>query len=84
MFLWIDTSTKDELIAARHTIEEIRQLIEADSLAFLSQEGLLQAIGRSNDSKNCGQCLACFTGQYPTRIGGEHVGACVQTSWSEY
>lgn len=83
-FYGIDTSTKEELIAANHTIEQIRQLIEADSLAFLSPEGLLQAIGRPNDSANCGQCLACFTGQYPTKIGGEHVGTCVQTSRCEY
>ncbi|MGX1984042.1 amidophosphoribosyltransferase [Thermolongibacillus altinsuensis] len=78
-FYGIDTSTKEELIAARHSVEEIRQLIEADSLAFLSQKGLLEAIGRLDDSAWRGQCLACFTGIYPTKIGGKEHGECIQT-----
>ncbi|WP_316572893.1 amidophosphoribosyltransferase [Neobacillus sp. YIM B06451] len=67
-FYGIDTSTKEELIAHGHTPEEIRQLIGADSLTFLSTEGMLEAIGRPNTWKNCGQCLACFTGEYPTEL----------------
>ncbi|WP_053368634.1 amidophosphoribosyltransferase [Bacillus sp. FJAT-27245] len=67
-FYGIDTSTKEELIAHNHSPEEIRQLIGADSLTFLSTEGMLEAIGRSNAGKNCGQCLACFTGEYPTEL----------------
>ncbi|WP_458414935.1 amidophosphoribosyltransferase [Schinkia sp. CFF1] len=67
-FYGIDTSSREELIAASMSIEEIRKEIGADSLAFLSKEGLLEAIGRSDAGENCGQCLACFTGKYPTEI----------------
>jgi len=66
-FYGIDTPTKEELIASSHSIEEIRQMIGADSLAFLSEEGLLEAIGRPKDSPLHGQCMACFTGTYPTK-----------------
>ncbi|UZJ78693.1 amidophosphoribosyltransferase [Fictibacillus sp. KU28468] len=64
----IDTSEKAELIASNHTVEEIRDIIGADSLAFLSPEGLLKGIGRPDSDPNNGQCLACFTGKYPTEI----------------
>lgn len=64
----IDTSTEEELIASSNSIEEIRKIIGADSLAFLSNEGLLQAIGRPDQDENKGQCMACFTGKYPTEI----------------
>ena len=64
----IDISTKEELIGAKHSAEEIRQIIGADSLSFLSIEGLTEAIGRPKTNKNCGQCLACFTGIYPTEV----------------
>ncbi|MBG9446766.1 amidophosphoribosyltransferase [Cytobacillus firmus] len=62
-FYGIDTSTKEELIAGNHSVEEIREIIGADTLTFLSTEGMVRAIGRKD-----GQCLACFTGQYPTEI----------------
>jgi amidophosphoribosyltransferase len=67
-FYGIDTSTRDELIAATKSIEEIREFIGADSLAFLSVEGMLKAIGRTDDTPQRGHCLACFTGKYPTEI----------------
>lgn len=67
-FYGIDTSTRDELIAATKSIEEIRQIIEADSLSFLSVEGMIEAIGRQDSAPNKGHCLACFTGEYPTEI----------------
>ncbi|MBS4197268.1 amidophosphoribosyltransferase [Lederbergia citri] len=67
-FYGIDTSTHEELIASVHSVEEIREIIGADSLTFLSVEGMLEAIGRKGYGKNCGQCLACFTGEYPTEI----------------
>ncbi|WP_394141644.1 amidophosphoribosyltransferase [Cytobacillus oceanisediminis] len=62
-FYGIDTSTKEELIAGNHSVEEIREIIGADTLTFLSTDGMVKAIGRKD-----GQCLACFTGQYPTEI----------------
>lgn len=65
-FYGIDTAEREQLIAATHTLEEIRQAIHADSLAFLSADGMLKAIGGPAGEKNRGQCLACFTGKYPT------------------
>lgn len=67
-FYGIDTSTTSELIASENSVEEIRQLIGADSLTFLSVEGTVEGIGRSFDGKTHGACMACFTGNYPTEI----------------
>ncbi|MCA1056165.1 amidophosphoribosyltransferase [Rossellomorea aquimaris] len=67
-FYGIDTSTHEELIASSNSIEEMRQIIGADSLTFLSTEGVLKAIGRNDSSETRGQCMACFTGKYPTEI----------------
>ncbi|MCJ2148459.1 MULTISPECIES: amidophosphoribosyltransferase [Bacillus] len=67
-FYGIDTSTHEELIASSHSVEEIRQEIGADTLSFLSIDGLLSGIGRQYEDENCGQCMACFTGKYPTEI----------------
>ncbi len=72
-FYGVDISTDSELISTNRTIDEVRELIEADSLTFLSPEGMLKAIGRSDSMKNCGQCLACFTGEYPTEIYSDTV-----------
>jgi amidophosphoribosyltransferase len=60
-FYGIDTPTKKELIAANHSVEEIREYLEVDSLAYLSVEGLLKAC-EGNGSK---YCVGCFTDQYP-------------------
>ncbi|MBU9721254.1 MULTISPECIES: amidophosphoribosyltransferase [Bacillaceae] len=67
-FYGIDTSTKGELIASDKSVQEICDEIGADSLEFLSVEGLMRGIGRPDTEENHGQCLACFTGQYPTEI----------------
>lgn len=72
-FYGIDTSSASELIASKYSVEEIRQQIGADSLVFLSTEGLKKAIGRNPAMKNCGQCMACFTGEYPTDIYSDTV-----------
>ena len=74
-FYGIDVSTQGELMAAQHSVEEMRELIGADSLTFLSVEGMLEAIGRKGYGENCGQCLACFTGEYPTEIYPDTVNA---------
>ena len=57
----IDTPTRAELIGASHGVDEIRGYIEADSLAYLSEEGLYAFLGGRQD----GFCDACFTGRYP-------------------
>ena len=63
----IDMSTRDELIAANHTLEEMRDMIGADSIAYLSPEGLERAIVR-DDSLEQGLCKACMTGEYPVTL----------------
>ncbi|NPB09580.1 MAG: amidophosphoribosyltransferase [Thermodesulfobacteria bacterium] len=63
-FYGIDFPTRGELIAAKHSVEEIRRYLELDLLHYLSLEGLLRAGG--GDGKRF--CLACFTGHYPVPI----------------
>lgn len=65
-FYGIDVSTQDELMAAKYSVEEMCEIIGADSLTFLSVEGLKEAI--SGGSSKCERCLSCFTGEYPTEI----------------
>lgn len=67
-FYGIDTSTHEELIASSHSVEEMREIIGADSLAFLSPGGMVEAIDRPFEGETRGQCMACFTGKYPTEI----------------
>ena len=61
----IDTPLKSELIASDHSVEEIRRHIGADSLAYLSHEGLLAAV---NDREGQRHCTACFSGRYPVAV----------------
>lgn len=63
----IDMSTRKELIAANYSIEEIGEVIGADSIAFLSEEGLAKAILTGN-TINQGLCMACMTGKYPIDV----------------
>ncbi|MCP1146132.1 amidophosphoribosyltransferase [Lysinibacillus endophyticus] len=67
-FYGIDISSSEELIASSKKVEEIRDAIGADSLTFLSDEGLVDSISRPFDDENGGLCMACFTGNYPTEI----------------
>lgn len=62
----VDMATKGEFIASGRSIEEIRELIDADSLAYLSVERLHGAVGA--DSDGAGYCSACFTGHYPMPV----------------
>lgn len=61
-FYGVDTSTYDELISARMTVDEVRKQINADSLAFISEEGILKATKRKK------LCMSCFSGKYPTHL----------------
>jgi amidophosphoribosyltransferase len=63
----IDTPTRDELIGARHSIEEIRDYLGVDSLGYLSLEGMLRAAGQEPGEPNH-FCHACFSGEYPTPV----------------
>lgn len=67
-FYGIDIQTRKELIAANHTVEEIRECIGADSLNYLSEEGLIDAIGLKFDAPYSGLCMAYFNGDYPTPL----------------
>ncbi|WHA10303.1 amidophosphoribosyltransferase [Enterococcus montenegrensis] len=67
-FYGIDIQTRKELIAANHSVEEIRQVIGADSLSYLSEEGLINAIGLDFDAPYGGLCMAYFNGDYPTPL----------------
>ncbi len=59
-----DIPNKDVLIACKHTVEEIRDLVGADSLGFLSLESLPEIV----KGKCGGYCDACFSGNYPTKF----------------
>lgn len=60
----VDTPSKDELIAAQKSVDEVCEYIKADSLGYLSLEGMLEATGIDKESA----CAACWTGKYPTAI----------------
>jgi len=72
-FYGIDTANQNELIAAKLSVEEIRQYIGADSLGFLSLQGLIRAVGVKKDKL----CCACLDGRYP-------VGVSKQAKLSKY
>jgi amidophosphoribosyltransferase len=63
-FFGVDMGRRWELIAARETVEEIRQTIGADTLGYVSAESLIAATGQGPDSF----CTACFSGEYPMPV----------------
>lgn len=67
-FYGIDTPTRQELIASSHLIEEIKKYVTADSLTYLSLEGLKRIIPESDN-----YCTACFDNHYPISFPGEHL-----------
>jgi amidophosphoribosyltransferase len=60
-FYGVDTPRRSELIAATHSLDEIRKYVGADTLGYLSLEGLLEAVGKRQQH----YCTSCYTGQYP-------------------
>jgi amidophosphoribosyltransferase len=60
-FYGIDTPSRSELIAATHSIDEIQKYVGADSLAYLSLDGLRRAVGSQQND----YCTSCYTGVYP-------------------
>ncbi len=68
-FYGIDTPERDKLLAATHSVEEMRQIIGADSLAFLSVDGIYRAMGEERRDPVRPQFTDhCFTGEYPTPL----------------
>jgi len=60
----VDMATKDELLAANMSVDQIKEFIGADSLGYLSQEGLLRSV-KGEKGK---YCMGCFTGKYPIPV----------------
>jgi len=66
-YLGIDMATREELVAAHKTVAGVEAVINADSLGYVSVEGLVEAVGIPADDL----CLGCLTGVYPVEIPGE-------------
>ncbi len=71
-YFGIDTPSRQQLVASSQSIESIRELVSADSLGYLSIEGLL----KTPVGAKCGFCTACFTGDYPMHVPAESRGNC--------
>ncbi|MFP5330234.1 MAG: amidophosphoribosyltransferase [Alphaproteobacteria bacterium] len=67
-FYGVDTPERAKLLASQMSVEQMRDYIKADSLAFISIEGLYRALGDTRDAARPQRCDACFTGEYPTRL----------------
>ena len=68
-FYGVDTPERHKLLAARMDVQEMTKFIVADSLAFVSMDGLYRAVGEASRNNACPQhCDACFSGDYPTRL----------------
>jgi amidophosphoribosyltransferase len=80
-FYGVDTPTKGELLAHSKNVEEMRRFIGADSLAFISMDGLYRAMGLAGrDAAAPHFCDACFTGDYPIALTDENGGQKRQLS----
>ena len=85
-FYGVDTPERSKLLAANMNVEEMAKFIGADSLAFISVEGLYRAMGKEGrDSESPQYCDACFTGEYPIRLIDEEKdqGAKISTLFAE-
>ncbi len=86
-FMGIDMSGHGELIAHELTVEQIRQHIGADSLAYLSHDGMMSQVAEVRQP-GCGHCSACFTGNYPlnldaTALAGETEKLGFESMWGQ-
>ena len=63
-YFGIDTPSKDQLIGASYSVDEICRIIGTDSLEYLSMDGLLKTV----ESSGCDFCLGCFSGEYPVEM----------------
>jgi amidophosphoribosyltransferase len=80
-FYGIDTPERSKLLAARHSVDEMADLIGADSLAFISIDGLYRALGQpGRNAKAPFYCDACFTGDYPITLPDQADNASRQLS----
>ncbi len=72
-FYGIDTPTRHELVASSHNVEEIRKYITADSLTYLSNDGMFRAVYNHPSGQNKDFCTACFSEQYPIPFTGAEI-----------
>ena len=73
-FYGVDTPERSKLLASRMSVEDMRNYIGCDSLAFISIDGLYRALGETTRNKASPQyCDACFTGDYPTRLADQEL-----------
>ncbi|MBP1908713.1 amidophosphoribosyltransferase [Methanolobus bombayensis] len=79
-YLGIDMASREELIAAHKTIKGVEAVIDADSLGYLSVDGLVESIGIDRDDL----CLGCLTGAYPVEIPGEDMCQRRQLKLNEF
>ena len=83
-FYGIDTPEREKLLAAKHDVKAMAELIGADSLAFISIDGLYRALGRgSRNASSPAYCDACFTGDYPVPLTDFDKGSSRQLSLLE-
>jgi amidophosphoribosyltransferase len=78
-FFGVDMATRRELIAARKSVPEIRDFIGADSLGYLSLDGLMRSVGLPKDNF----CTACFTGDYPIPVQLEMDKLALETAFAD-
>jgi amidophosphoribosyltransferase len=67
-FMGVDMGSHETLIAHKRSVDEIRKIVDADSLTYLSLKGMMRAVNH-----NEGYCQACFTGKYPIPMDVETV-----------
>ncbi len=92
-FYGVDMPSREELSAANHSVEEIRDILGSDSLAFVSVDGLARAIDlKDNETMQsnaevqpyCGTCTACFTGEYPAALADKKMRKALAGSQAVY
>ncbi len=69
-YFGIDTPSRADLISSVNCVDDVCKQIDADSLAFISIEGMIEAIN-GLENTGCGYCRGCFTGEYPVPVPGE-------------
>ena len=80
-FYGVDTPDREKLLAANYNLKEMEKLIGADSLAFVSIDGLYRAMGeKKRDPKEPAYCDACFTGEYPISLTDKNNGEVQNSS----
>ena len=70
-FYGIDFPSKEELLASTHSIDQIKEFLDVDSIGYLSREGLLKAVSGDKPNLHGNFCTACWTGNYPTPLFDE-------------